>query len=254
MTGMRLLPLLALCVAGASVPASADYPVAPDVVVFCEPTLRRIVTVLGTEWSKETGIPARIFAAPTWANLAQLAHHTRDDIIIAEGDATPTRGLIKGDTVLKLWQNKLVAAALAAELENARSGSSPLNLASVAGKAPVAIVDPDVAQAGKQTEAALQALGLWNAIRAKSMGVVDTADAAFLLAQGDVKLAVLYASDVSAYPNFAVTDTLPDAPPIIYWAAQTEHALSPNVTKFLDFLRRPDVREQGKDAGLEVLK
>jgi ABC-type molybdate transport system substrate-binding protein len=184
----RLFPALVFCVIAASVSARADYPVAPDVVVFCEPTLRRVVTDLGAQWRKETGVPVRVFAAPTWANLAQIARHTRDDVIIGEGDAVAANAtaqhLIKGDTVLKLWQNKLVVAALTSDFDKARAASPPLpfNLASVAGKAPIAVVDPPVAEAGVDTEKALQSLGLWDAASAKSVGVVDTADAAFLLA------------------------------------------------------------------------
>jgi thiosulfate reductase cytochrome b subunit len=33
---------IVFCVGATSAPASADYPVAPDVVVFCEPTLQRL--------------------------------------------------------------------------------------------------------------------------------------------------------------------------------------------------------------------
>jgi ABC-type molybdate transport system substrate-binding protein len=256
----KLLPIALLCAIAASAAARADYPVAPDVVVFCEPTLRRVVADLGAQWTKETGVPVRVFAAPTWANLAQIARHTRDDVVIGEGDAVAASAtaqhLIKGETVLKLWQNKLVVAALTSDLDAARAASPPhpLNLASVAGKAPIAIVDPPVAVAGADTEKALQALGLWDVASAKSVGVVDTADAAFLLSEGSVKLAVLYATDVSAAADFAITDNLPAAsPPIVYWAAQTERALSPNTAKFLDFLHRADVRERGRSAGLEVL-
>ncbi len=256
----RLLPIVVLAAIAASMSARADYPVAPDVVVFCEPTLRRVVTDLGAEWRKETGVPVRVFAAPTWANLAQIARHTRDDVIIGEGDAVAASAtaqhLIKGETVLRLWQNKLVVAALTSELDKAHAASPPLrlNLASVAGNAPIAIVDPPVAEAGVDTEKALRVLGLWDVARAKSVGVVDTADAAFLLSKGSVKLAVLYATDVTPDPAFVVTDNLPAADqPIVYWAAQTQRAMSPNTTKFLDFLRRADVRERGRDAGLEVL-
>jgi ABC-type molybdate transport system substrate-binding protein len=97
-------------------------------------------------------------------------------------------------------------------------------------------------------------LELWDAVSAKSIGVVGTTDAAFLLSTGDVKLAVLYATDMAGHPDFAVTDILPaPKPPIVYWAAQTQRAMSPNTAKFLDFLRRPAVRNRGKDAGLEVL-
>jgi molybdate transport system substrate-binding protein len=257
----RLLALLASSMIAMTTAAHADdYPVAPDVVVFCPLTLRPVVTQLGRQWTQETGIPVRVFAAPTWANLAQLARHTRDDVIIGEGDAAAAsagaQNLIKSETLLQLWQNKLVAASLAAELSKARAASAttPLDLASVAGKAPIAIVDPGVATAGAESQQALQSLGLWDAVTSKSIGVVDTADAAFLLTQGDVKLAVLYATDVAGHPDFAVTDTLPAAnPPIVYWAAQTERALSPNAAKFLDFLHRAEVRAQGREAGLEVL-
>jgi molybdate transport system substrate-binding protein len=257
----RLLALLALSAIAMTATARADYPVAPDVVVFCEPTLRPVVSELGAQWSRETGIPVRIFAAPTWANLAQLARHTRADVIIGEGDAAAAtagaQNLIKSETVLRLWQNKLVVAALSSELAKARSAAPalPLDLASVAGKAPIAIVDPGVAEAGTESQEALQAVGIWDAVKGNSIGIVDTADAAFLLSEGNVKLAVLYATEVAGHPDLAVTDTLPEAaPPIVYWAAQTQRAQSPNAAKFLDFLRRPGVREQGADAGLAVLQ
>jgi ABC-type molybdate transport system substrate-binding protein len=258
----QFLWIAALFVVAASAAARADYPVAPDVVVFCEPTLRHVVTEFGAQWRKETGIPVRVFDAPTWSNLAQIARHTRDDVIIGEGDAASAaataQNLIKGETVSRLWQNKLVVAALAGGLEKARAASppAPLDLASVAGKTPIAIVDPEVDEAGTQTKQGLQVMGLWDAISAKSIGAVDTADAAFLLSEGKVKLAVLYATDVAARPEFVVTETLPaaDGRPIVYWAAQTQRAMSPNTAKFLDFLRRTDVRAQGRDAGLEVVR
>lgn len=262
MIAMRLPPpLLVLCaIAAASAPARADYPVAPDVVVFCEPTLRPLVIALGMQWRDETGVPVRVFSAPTGANLAEVAHHTRDDVIIAEGDAAAARAaaqnLVKSTTVVRLWRNRLVAATLAGAVQKARESSPPemLDLPSLAGKEIVAIVDPGVATAGDEGKQALQKLGLWEAISAKSIGVPDTSDAAFLLSTGKVRLAVLYASDVAARRDFAVTDTLPaGVAPIVYWAAETQRALSPNSAKFLSFLQRPEVRGRGRDAGLEVL-
>jgi hypothetical protein len=54
------------------------------------------------------GIPVRVFAAPTWSNLAQLAHHTRDDVIIGEGDIAAakaaTEQLIKGPRLQLVWR------------------------------------------------------------------------------------------------------------------------------------------------------
>jgi molybdenum ABC transporter molybdate-binding protein len=235
--------------AAATAPAHADYPVAPDVVVFCEPTLSRVVGDLGTLWRGETGIPVRVFASPTPSLLEQIAHHARDDLVIGEGDAgaaaATERQLIKPATLQRLWRNRLVVAGIA---------PTP-NLAALAGKAPIAIVDPWAALAGGEGEKALRALGLWDAVRANAVGVVDTADASYLLATGKVRLAIIYATDVTADPAFTVTDSLPPANdgPIIYWAAETQHALSPNVARFAAFLRQPEAQARVKADGLEVL-
>jgi molybdate transport system substrate-binding protein len=242
---------LAFCVAAASVPARADYPVAPDVVVFCEPTLQYAVTDVAALWRKETGVPVRIFTSPTWALLQQISHHARSDVVIGEGDKTAAeateRQLIKAETLQRLWRNRLVVAALT------KTGS--VNLAGLAGKAPIALVDPPVAVAGAEGEKALQSLGLWNAVQANAVGVVDTTDAAFLLEQGKVRLALVYATDAAADPSFVVADRLPEASysPIVYWVAQTEHSLSPNAGKFIAFLQRTEAQERLRADGLEVL-
>ena len=241
-----------LCVAAlvaTTASAHAGYPVAPDVVVFCEPTLRHTVVDLGALWHSETGISVRVFTSPTPAILEQIAHRGRSDLVIGEGDAAAAaaieRQLVVPATLRRLWANRLVVA-----------GMSPTsNLTALAGKAPVAIVDPWAALAGADGEKALQTLGLWNAVRANSIGVVDTADASFLLATGKVQLAVLYMTDVAANPAFAITDSLPPASdaPIAYWAAETYHAMSPNVAKFAAFLHSSEADERAKADGLTVL-
>ena len=185
---------ITFCVGAATVPARADYPVAPDVVVFCEPTLQQAVA-----------------------------------------------------DVAGLWRNRLIVAALAK--------AGPGNLAGLAGKEPIAIVDPPVAVAGAEGEKALQSLGLWDAVQVNAVGVVDTADAAFLLEQGKVRLALVYATDAAADPSVAVVDRLPDASysPIVYWVAETQHSLSPNAGKFIAFLHQTDAQERLHADGLEVL-
>jgi molybdate transport system substrate-binding protein len=235
--------------AAATAPAYADYPVAPDVVVFCPPTLRRAVTDIGARWRSETGISVRVFASPTAALLEQIAHHARSDLVIGEGDAAAAaatnRHLVMPETLQHLWQNRLVVAGLTA---------TP-NLAALAGKAPIAIVDPWMSRAGVEGEKALQALGIWDAVRANSVGVADTADASYLLTTGKVRLAVLYATDVAADWALTITDDLSPSSygPIVYWAAETQSAMSPNVAKFAAFLRQPEAQERIKADGLEVL-
>lgn len=252
--------LMTLGVATAA-PARAGYPVAPDVAVFCEPTLLHAVTDVAAAWRAQTGVPVHIFTSPTWALLQQVAHHARDDVIIGEGDAEATSAVetktIKPETLQRLWRNQLVVASDRKNIANASAGSATAtdNLAALAGKAPIAIVDPWAATAGADSEKALQSLGLWQAVSGKYDGVVGTADAAYLLAQGRVELAVVYATDVAANPGFRITDRLQTGnyPPIVYWVALPEYSLSPNAAKFIAFLHQAQAQQRVRADGLEVL-
>ena len=240
----------------AAAPAHADYPVAPDVVVFCEPTLRYAMTDIAALWRSESGVKARIFTAPTTALLlAEIAHHARDDVVIGEGDANTaaakTQQLIKPDSLHPLGRNHLVIAAVSGSAAAANGGDS---LAAIAGKETVAIVDPWAAAAGADSKQALQSLGLWQKVSAKSIGVGGTADAAFLLSQGKARLAIIYATDVAANPEFTIVERLPASsyPPVVYWVAEATRALSPNAAKFIAFLTSIRARDRLRADGIEV--
>jgi molybdate transport system substrate-binding protein len=259
--GGLALSLLTVFAPAAIAPARAAYVVAPDVVVFCEPTLQHTITDLGALWRKQTGIPVRVFTSPTWALLEQISHRARSDIVIGEGEAASNaateRHLIRPETLRRLWRNQLVVAATVDEIANAKSTSPSRahNLAALAGNGPIALVDPATALAGAEGKRALQALGLWEAVSSRSVGVVDTADASYLLAEGKVQLALVYATDVAADPAFAVTDRFPASSyaQIVYWIAQTHNALSPNAENFVAFLHHAQAQERLRADGLEVL-
>lgn len=245
---------------GASTAAYAGYPVAPDVVVFCEPTLQRAIADVGALWRQQTGVPVRIFTSPTPAMLEQIAHHARDDVIIGEGDdeshAAIERHLIKPETLQKFGRNRLVVAAGNDSMTAAAQGSPSAAemLAAVAGKATFAIVDPWMAVAGADGKAALQSLELWRAVESKSVGVAGTPDAVFLLMQRKAKFAIVYATDVAGNPDLTVAETLPESsyPPITYWAALPAYSLSPNAAKFLAILQQPETQRRLRAAGLET--
>lgn len=240
----------------AAAPAHADYPVAPDVVVFCEPTLQRAVNNVGALWRSQSGVRIRVFTAPTTSLLlAEIAHYARDDVVIGEGDANATAAetqqLIRRDSLHPLGRNHLVTAAVSGSAAAANGGD---RLASVAGKETIAIVDPWAAAAGADSKQALQSLGLWEKVSAKSIGVVGSADAAFLLSQGKARLAIVYATDVAANPAFTVVGRLPTSsyPPVVYWVAEATHALSPNAAKFIAFLTSTAAQARLRADGLEV--
>src|SRR5215831_10996932 len=87
-------------------PVRAEYRVAPDVVVSCEPTLQHALSDLGAVWRKQSGIQVHIFASPTAALLEQVSHGARSDVLIGEGDSAAAgageRHLIKPATLQRL--------------------------------------------------------------------------------------------------------------------------------------------------------
>jgi molybdate transport system substrate-binding protein len=124
----------------------------------------------------------------------------------------------------------------------------------IASKKTIAIVDPWAAAAGADSKQVLESLGLWQKVSAKSIGVAGTADAAFLLSRGKARLAIVYATDVAADPTLTVVEKLPasSSPPVVYWVAETTHALSPNAAKFIAFLSSATARDRLQADGLEV--
>jgi molybdate transport system substrate-binding protein len=177
--------------------------------------------------------------------------------MIGEGEAAAAaavqRKLVKPETRFGGWRNRLVVAELATTPQR-QLPALPRDLATLIGTGPIAIVDATTT-AGAESRKALEALGLSDAVQSRSVGVIGTADASFLLARGTVRLAVVYATDVAANPEFSVAGTLADDayPPILYWVAQTNNALSPEAEKFTSFMRQPQAQERLRADGLEVL-
>jgi molybdate transport system substrate-binding protein len=240
--------------AAALAPARAGFVRAPDVVVLCEPTLKHALGQVAALWRQQTGIRVHIFPAPTRSLLEQLSHRIFGDVVIAEGEDMErqaiARKLIKPESRFTAWRNRLVAATRV-------DAPAPGDLASlIRERSPVAVVDPGLDAAGANSRAALAVLGLWDIVEGRSVGVVGTADAAYLLARGEARLALVYATDVAAEPAFAAAATLPDASyaPIIYWVAQTSEALSPQTGGFIAFLREPAAQRILHEGGLEVLQ
>jgi molybdate transport system substrate-binding protein len=253
--GFALSAVLLLVVAKTT-PARAEYVIAPDVVVFCEPTLRPAIADVARLWRGQTGVPVRILSAPTALLLEEVSHHIRADLLIGEGEDAAAlavrRKLVKPDTRVALWRNRLVVAERATQ---SQSLPAHRTLAALIGAGPVALVDASAATAGVDSRKALETLGMWDAAQRQSVGVVGTADAVFLLAHGKVQLAIVYATDLAANRELSAAATPPDDAyePITYWLAETNNFLSPNAGKFAMFLRQPPAQQLLRADGLEIL-
>lgn len=246
-----------LCVAAESRAVHAQNATAPDIVVLCEPTLWRAMSDVGNLWQRQTGVPVHVITSPTKLLLSQLSHHIRSDFIVAEGDSAEAeaerQNLIKPETRSGGWRNRLILADLGRR-KSASDGGDAADIGALLASGSIAMVDASVASAGRENRQALETLGLWEAAQKRSVGVANTADAKYLLIHGQVKLAMIYLTDVVASPEVAIAGTLPDDSydPVTYWVAETNASISPKADDFLAFLGRPEAQQQLRADGLEM--
>lgn len=250
--GIAAFILAAIGTAGSS--RADDYP--PEVVVFCEPTLTHALGDAAQLWRSRSGVPVIIIGAPTRLLLEEMSHRIRSDLVIGEGDDTAAearqRELVKPDSEAALWRNRLVIAARASDGNGPpiKAGTPPFP-----GTGKVALVDPEVATAGRDTKLALAASGLADRLQARVIGTVSTEDAAFLLDNRDADFAVLYRTDLAAHKNFTDAGSLGEEsyPPIRYWLGETSALVSPEASKFEAFLHGSEAQAVMRRDGLEVL-
>ena len=230
---------------------------APDVVAFCDPTLRPLMESLGRGWRVQGGGPVRLFATRSDIFLEQIWRGARCDIAIIEGqanlEAALRRKLVKPAPRLEGWHNRLVIAGY-------RESRPPLrlapgsDLAGLLGSAPLAVADAALSPAGSATRAALEALGLWQPLAGRIIGAENTEAVAFLLSTGKAGLGIVQASDLAADPKLKTAATFPDDvyPQIAYSVALSQSVESKAAAPFLAFLGGSDAQALLKAGGLEV--
>jgi ABC-type molybdate transport system substrate-binding protein len=232
----------------AAPPARAEFTYAPDIVLFCSPTLAAPLRHAGDLFQSQTGVPVHILAPPDRISAAQLERGERNDICILLAPVAAhlqQAGLADAQPSVGTWRNRLVIARLGA-------GPAPIDAARLLASdnaARLGIVDLSD-DAVIDTAALLARLGVANA---RLEGSVDTRDVAFQLVHRAVDLGLIFATDANAGP-FTIAATIPDTayPPVRYAALLNRHVLSRNAAGFLTFLATPATRVPLTRSGLEI--
>jgi ABC-type molybdate transport system substrate-binding protein len=201
------------------------------VTVFCDPTLAPALRAL------RGGPEIAVLSAPASLMLAQLARHTRCDVLVTLAtamDQAVQRNLVRPATRLDGFSNPLVLA-----------GNPNVKIAN----AVVALTD-DTPASGLDGRAVLAANDLNPRI---IKGAANTDDVAFLVRLGAADLGLMYATDANAHPPLQIIATMQAAPALTrFAAAQNAKAVSPDAQDFLALLRSPAAAETLSKAGLMV--
>ena len=253
---MKRRAWIGLAVAFAFSPVAAVAQDGP--VIFAAASLKNALDVIANGW-KASGKPApKISYAASSALAKQMEQGAPADLFISADtdwmDYVEKKDLIKKDTRVNLLGNKIVLIAPkdSKVTVDVKQGFD-LSKALAGGK--LAMANVDSVPAGKYGKAALEKLGAWDGVKGSIAQAENVRAALLLVARGEAALGIVYATDAAAEPNVKIVGAFPDGshPPIIYPAAVTKSAKSPDVQAFLDLLKSAKARPAFEKQGFTVL-
>lgn len=234
---------LAAALAFASVrPAAAQE--ARPVLVFAAASLQTALNAIAAEWQKETGKRVTFSYAASSALARQMEQGAPADMF-ASADLewmnwVAERNLIRPATRETLLANRLVLIA-PTDLQTSLKIAPGFALAAAIGDSRLATGDPRAVPVGRYAQAALTHLGVWDQVRPLIAGADNVRAALALVARGEARYGIVYATDAKTEQRVKVVDTFPadSHPPVLYPFALTAASAHPDAAAFLAYLRSP---------------
>ena len=201
--------------------------------------------------------PVLSFAGtPSLARQAR-ANAPADIIITADDpwmDALDAAGTIRPESRTILASNRLVLIAPVGT--NINLALSPgFDWARALGGSRLAMADPQAVPAGRYARQALAHLGAWAMIKDRIVPTQNVRIALALVAQREVRLGIVYATDANAEPDVEVVGTFPATshPSITYPAAILARSRHADSQRFLAFLQSAEAQILFRNAGFAAL-
>ena len=119
----------------------------------------------------------------------------------------------------------------------------------------MALANPDGVPAGKYAKAALTSLRVWDSVAGKVAASESVRAALMLVARGEARLGIVYATDAQVEPGVVVVDTFSETlhPPIVYPAALLANAIG-DAAKLLEFLKSDAAHKEFLAQGFTMVK
>lgn len=236
MAQRSFLLLVSLMWSLGSLPAAAD-----QITVFAAASLKEAIDQIADDFTASTGIDVVASYAGSSALARQIEFGAPADVFISASTAWMDRleesDHIEAETRVDLVGNRLVVIGPSSETAAFEMGPD-VDLAQMLEGGRLAMALTDAVPAGIYGKAALETLGLWEGV-ASHVAQTDNVRAALsLVSLGAAPLGIVYATDAAADAKVSIRAVFPkDAhPPIIYPAALTSGAKTPQAQAFLDYL------------------
>lgn len=246
-----------LLVVGLGLPAAFAQSGGPT--VFAAASMKTALDEVDALYKATTGRSVTVSYASSSALAKQIEQGAPADLFISADipwmDYVASKGMIRPETRSDLLGNELVLIGPAATPEKIEIGPG-VPLAAKVGDGKIATGDVAAVPAGKYAKAALEKLGVWTAVQPKIAGTENVRVALGLVARGEARYGIVYATDAKSEPKVAVVGTFPadSHPPIVYPVAITKDSTSPDAAGYLDFLHGPEAAKIFASQGFTVLK
>lgn len=248
-----LLGLALAAAAATALPLAAAH--AEDVTVFAAASLKNALDDVAAAYKAETGKTIVISYAASSALAKQIEEAAPADIFfsadLAWMDYLEERDLIVKDTRHTLLGNEIVLVAPADSAATITVAKGMDLAAALGADGRLAMANVDSVPAGKYGKAALEWLGVWEAVGPRVVQADNVRAALAFVATGEVPLGIVYQTDANSEPKVKVVGTFPadSHPPILYPAAMTASSTNPEARAFFDYLRsdaaKPAYEKQG---------
>jgi molybdate transport system substrate-binding protein len=229
-----------------------------SILVFAAASMKNALDDVDVAFGKQSGIAVVASYDASSALMKQIEQGAPADVFISADlkwmDYGSEKKLVDDGTRANLLGNQLVLIAGKESRLGNVTISPGLDLAGLAGDGRIATGDVRAVPVGIYAKAALQKLGLWDAVEPKLAMVGNVRAALVLVARGEAPLGIVYATDAKVEPAVKVIATFPNDPhdPIVYPIAATRTA-RPAAARYLGFLRSAAARAIFEHYGFSVL-
>ena len=256
------LGLAALALAGGlglGLPRPPALAQAKPVLVFAAASLKNALDEIAGQYERETGKKVTISYGASSALAKQIEAAAPADLFISADldwmDYLQARNLIRRDTRGNMLGNRLVLVAPKDSNASIKIGPG-FPLVELLGGGRLAMADPKAVPAGKYGRAALESLGVWQAVEPRVASAENVRAALALVSRGEAPLGIVYQTDAAADPNVKIVGMFPEDthPPVIYPAALTGTSTNGDAAAFLAYMRAPGARPAWEKQGFTDLK
>jgi molybdate transport system substrate-binding protein len=230
---------------------------ANETVVFAAASMATALADIEANFEAATGHDLVVSLAGSSSLARQIQQGAPADIFISAStdwmDTVEQDGLIEEGSRFDLLGNSIVLIAFG-DADPVEIGPG-FDLAGLLGDGRLAMALVDSVPAGVYGKAALESLGIWNAVEPQVAQADNVRAALAFVATGEAPYGIVYATDAVAEDNVSIVGTFPadTHPPIVYPVADLANRDTPAEAEFLDYLRGPEARAAFERQGFTVL-